>query len=101
MAILREYRAEVDAHPDSCEAWSNLGLIERQRGQFRRGARGVRARRNRPYWHVRRTVSARRDAATRASGGRDEGLAWRSASPRPERAARETAVGAAIQESDV
>ena len=34
MAILREYRAEVDAHPDSCEAWSNLGLIERQRGQF-------------------------------------------------------------------
>ncbi len=29
---IREYRAEVEAHPEAYEAWVNLGLVERQRG---------------------------------------------------------------------
>ena len=38
----REYRAEVAAYPDSLGAWVNLGLLERQAGQCRRRARGLR-----------------------------------------------------------
>jgi tetratricopeptide (TPR) repeat protein len=30
---VREYRAEVAAHPDAFKAWVNLGLLERQSGR--------------------------------------------------------------------
>ena len=29
---IREYRVEVEVHPEAYEAWVNLGLVERQRG---------------------------------------------------------------------
>ena len=31
---VREYRAEVAAHPDAFKAWVNLGLLERQAGRI-------------------------------------------------------------------
>ena len=30
---MREYRAEVAAHPEAYKAWVNLGLLERQAGR--------------------------------------------------------------------
>ena len=31
---IREYRAEVEAHPEAYEAWVNLGQLERDRGNL-------------------------------------------------------------------